>query len=128
MNIYAIIIIVTLLSGYLLNLITNMINLKHLSPVLPEEFEGTYDAEAYKNSQEYTHVYTRFGFLTSSVSLMITLIFWFSGGFNYLDKIVRAWSLGTIGTGLVYIAILIILRSFFHYLYNICYRRAIRIQ
>jgi STE24 endopeptidase len=111
MNIYAIIILVTLLSGYLLNLITNMLNLKHLSPVLPEEFRGTFDAEAYKNSQEYTRVYTRFGFLTSTISLLITIIFWFSGGFNYLDNIVRAWDLGVIGTGLVYIAILIVLRS-----------------
>jgi len=31
MNIYAIIILVTLLVGYLLSLITNLLNLKHLS-------------------------------------------------------------------------------------------------
>jgi STE24 endopeptidase len=78
---------------------------------LPREFEGTYDADAYKNSQNYTRVYTRFGFLTGSISLVVTIIFWFAGGFNYLDNIVRAWELGAIGTGLVYIAILIIARS-----------------
>jgi STE24 endopeptidase len=78
---------------------------------LPGEFEGTYDAEAYENSQKYTQVYTRFGFLTGSISLIITLIFWFAGGFNYLDNIVRAWDLGAIGTGLIYIAILIVARS-----------------
>ena len=111
MNIYAIIILVTLLVSFVLNLITNLLNLKHLSSDLPQEFEGTYDAEAYQNSQDYTRVYTRFGFLTSSISLIITLIFWFSGGFNYLDTIVRAWELGAIGTGLVYIAILVIARS-----------------
>jgi STE24 endopeptidase len=85
--------------------------LKHLSPVLPKEFEGTYDAEAYKNSQEYTRVYTRFGFLTGSISLIITLVFWFAGGFNYLDTFVRSWDLGAIGNGLIYIAILVLLRS-----------------
>jgi len=111
MNIYAIIILVTLLVSFVLNLITNLLNLKHLSSDLPQEFEGTYDAEAYQNSQDYTRVYTRFGFLTSSISLIITLIFWFSGGFNYLDTIVRAWELGAIGTGLVYIASLVIARS-----------------
>jgi STE24 endopeptidase len=88
-----------------------LLNLKHLSSDLPKEFEGTYDAEAYRNSQDYTRVYTRFGFLTGSISLIITLIFWFSGGFNYLDKIIRAWELGAVGTGLVYIAILVIARS-----------------
>jgi STE24 endopeptidase len=78
---------------------------------LPGEFEGTYDAEAYENSQKYTQVYTRFGFLSGSISLIITLIFWFAGGFNYLDNIVRAWDLGAIGTGLIYIAILIVAKS-----------------
>ena len=78
---------------------------------MPKEFEGTYDAEAYENSQNYTRVYTRFGFLTGTFSIIITLIFWFAGGFNYLDTIVRAWEFGAIGTGLVYIAILIIARS-----------------
>ncbi len=111
MNIYAIIILVTLIASYFLSLITNLLNLKHLSPVLPKEFEGAYDAEAYKNSQEYTRVYTRFGFLTGSISLIITLMFWFTGGFNFLDILVRTWDLGVIGTGLVYIAMLIILRS-----------------
>ena len=112
MNAYAVIILVTLLGSYILNLITDLLNLKHLSPLLPEEFKETYDAGAYKNSQEYTQVNTRFGFLTSSIGLFITLAFWFSGGFNYLDKFVRAWDFGVIGTGLVYIAILMLLRSF----------------
>jgi STE24 endopeptidase len=119
MNSYAIIILVTLIAGYLLNLITNMLNLKHLSPVLPKEFEGTYDAEVYRNSQEYTRVYTRFGFLTGSISIVITLIFWFTGGFNYLDTIIRPWNLGVIGTGLTYIAILIVLRSLLSFPFSI---------
>jgi STE24 endopeptidase len=110
---------VTILFSYLLNIVTNLLNLKHLSPELPKEFEGTYDADAYKNSQNYTRVYTRFGFLTASVSLIVTLIFWFSGGFNYLDLIVRNWDLGAIGNGLVYIAILIIARSFISLPFNV---------
>ena len=111
MNIYAVIILVTMLVSYFLGLVTNLLNLKHLSVELPAEFKGTYDEDAYRNSQLYTRVYTRFGFLTSTLSLMITLVFWFSGGFNFLDQIVRAWDLGRIGNGLVYIGILVILKS-----------------
>lgn len=111
MNAYAVIILATLIISYFLNLITNLLNLRHLSPELPGEFNGTYDAEAYKNSQEYTRVYTRFGFLTGTISLVITLIFWFAGGFNLLDIIVREWELGAIGTGLLYIAILMVSKS-----------------
>ncbi len=113
MNIYAIIILITMLTGYLLDLITNWLNIKHLKLELPGEFEETYDQKAYKNSQSYTRVYTKFGYLTSTFSLVLTLVFWFSGGFNYLDLIVRNWELGAIGTGLAYMAILVILKSVF---------------
>jgi STE24 endopeptidase len=111
MNIYGIIILITLLFSYILNLITNLMNLRHLKPDLPGEFEGIYDAETYRKSQEYTRVSTRFGFITSTFGILLTVVFWFSGGFNILDKIVTAWELHPIVTGLVYIGILIFARS-----------------
>ena len=113
MNIYAVIILVTLIASYVLNLVTNVLNIKALKTELPDEFTGVYDKEAYGRSQEYTRVNTKFGFLTSTLSLALTLIFWFAGGFNYLDIIVRGWNLNMIWTGLIYIAILILLRSLF---------------
>jgi STE24 endopeptidase len=111
MNIYGIIILTTLLFSYLLNLITDLLNLKYLKPDLPEEFEGIYDAETYRKSQEYTRVSTRFGFLTSTFGILLTLTFWLAGGFNYLDFIVSSWEFHPILTGLVYIGILIFVRS-----------------
>ena len=111
MNIYGIIILTTLIFSYLLDLITNLLNLKYLKPDLPEEFAGLYDAETYRKSQEYTRVSTRFGFITATFGILLTLIFWFSGGFNYLDIIVSSWDLHPILTGLVYISILIFARS-----------------
>ncbi len=111
MNIYGIIILTTLIFSYLLDLITNLLNLKYLKPDLPEEFAGIYDAETYRKSQEYTRVSTRFGFLTSTFSILLTLTFWFAGGFNYLDNIVSSWEFHPIFTGLVYIGILIFARS-----------------
>ena len=113
MNIYAIIILFTIIGSYLLGLITNWFNIKHLSLELPQEFEGIYDSEAYKKSQEYTEVNTKFGFLTSTLSLILTLVFWFMGGFNYLDLLVRNWDLGPIVSGLIYIASLVLLKSLF---------------
>jgi STE24 endopeptidase len=94
-----------------INLVMNMLNLKALKPELPQEFKGVYDDDAYRRSQEYTRVYTKFGFLTSTISILATLIFWFAGGFNYLDNMVRGWNLNMIWTGLFYIAVLVILRS-----------------
>lgn len=111
MNIYGAIILATLLASYLLDLITEIINLKALREELPEEFADVYDREKYRKSQAYTRERTRFGLLTSSFGLLVTLVFWFAGGFNYLDEIVRSWSLGPIWTGLLYIGILILARS-----------------
>lgn len=110
MNIYAIIILATLIADFTLSFISDLLNLKHLSGDLPAEFEGVYDAEKYKKSQDYTRVNTQFGFITSTFSLIITLIFWFIGGFNQLDLWVRSWNLAFIWTGLSYVGILMFAR------------------
>jgi STE24 endopeptidase len=41
----------------------------------------------------------------------VLLGFWFSGGFNWLDEIVRAWGFGELVTGLLYIAVLMVAKS-----------------
>ena len=111
MNIYAIIIVCTLVLSYVLDLAADILNLRALQPELPEEFQDVYDAEAYRQAQEYERVNTRFGFVTSTFSLVITLGFWFAGGFNWLDQLVRSWDLHPIVTGLFYIGILVLART-----------------
>lgn len=111
MNIFGIIILVTLAVDFILNLVADLYNLKALDSGLPDEFDGVYDEETYAESQEYTKVNTRFGIITSIFNLIVLLVFWFAGGFNWLDEIVRGWVLGTIWTGLAYIGILILFKS-----------------
>ena len=113
MNIYAYIILATLIIDFLIDIITDILNLKALREDLPREFDGVYDAEGYKKSQEYTRVSTNFGFITASFGLAVILVFWFSGGFNYLDRIVRGWELHPIWNGLAYIGILIFVKTIF---------------
>ncbi len=111
LNIYAIIILATLITGYFLELIADFLNLKNLIPELPDEFKNIYNTETYKKSQEYTKVKTRYGILTSTFSLLVMIIFWFAGGFNYLDGIVSVWFDSTILRGLAYIGILMAANS-----------------
>lgn len=111
MNAFAIIILSTLLLSYLLGLISEILNLRALQDQLPEEFHDVYNTEAYKKSQAYTRTQTRFGFLTSTFGILVTLIFWFAGGFNDLDQIVRSWQLHPIFAGLAYMGILMFARS-----------------
>ncbi len=110
MNIYGAIILSTILIEFTLNLIADLLNLSHLSGKLPDEFKSVYDAETYQKSQNYTRVNTRFGFLTSSFSLVTILLFWFLGGFNALDNFLRSYGLHSIWTGLIYIGLLIFIR------------------
>lgn len=111
MNLYGIIILAALLLDYILNLAADLLNLKSMRRELPEEFQGVYDPEAYRKSQEYLRVKTRFGILTATVGLIALLAFWFSGGFNLIDQWVRGWGFGPIPTGLAYIGILVFLRG-----------------
>ncbi|ETX00275.1 MAG: hypothetical protein ETSY1_11820, partial [Candidatus Entotheonella factor] len=107
MNLYAIVILITLLVGYLLNLVADLLNLRALKDDVPAELDGLYDREAYRSSQIYTRVRTRFGWLSGTCMLAVTLVFWFAGGFQALDAFVRAWPLGPVGRGLAYIGILV---------------------
>jgi len=107
MNIFAVIILATLTIDFILNLVSDYLNLKSLDEGLPGEFQDVYDEETYEKSQRYTKERTKFGILTSVFNLGLLLVFWFAGGFQWLDEIVRSWELGVIWTGLVYIGILI---------------------
>lgn len=109
MNIYAIIIIAALITTYTLNLIADILNLKAIptSRDLPDEFKGVYDESSYQKSQEYLRANTRFGLVTHTFDLIVLFLFWFLGGFNFVDQIVRGWGYGSIVTGLSYIGILV---------------------
>ncbi|MDX1585165.1 MAG: M48 family metallopeptidase, partial [Balneolaceae bacterium] len=111
MNIFGIIILATLAVDFILHLVADLYNIKSLNKGLPEEFKEVYDEETYRESQEYTKVNTRFGILTSSFNLAVLLLFWFAGGFNWLDEVVRSWELGAIWTGLAYIGILVLFKT-----------------
>jgi STE24 endopeptidase len=103
MNIYGWIILMTLLAKFLIDLYSHWLNLRSLDPQVPSSFEDLYDPEKYAQSQEYTRVTTRFHLVESGFHLVVLLVFWFSGGFNWLDHAVRTFGFGPILTGLLYI-------------------------
>jgi len=107
-NIYAVIILVTILIGFILDLVADLLNLKNLENKLPSEFEDVFDNETYIKSQEYSTVKTKFGFFTSVFSLLVMLGFWFLGGFNWLNNIVSFYLEDGILRGLGYIGILLL--------------------
>lgn len=111
MNIFAIVILSALVIDYTLDLVSKLLNLKSLSKELPKEFEGVYDSSTYKNSQDYTRVTTSFGLKVAVFDLGVLLLFWFSGGFNWLDEIVIGWGFSELVSGLLFIGIIVIAKS-----------------
>ena len=101
-------IFIALTSLWFLDFIASILNLKALDPKLPEEFKGVYDEEKYAKSQEYTRVSERFGIITSIYNLTILFVFWFMGGFGWLDDLLRSMMWSPIVTGIAYIGALII--------------------
>ena len=111
MNIFGIIILGTLLGTFFIKLVANILNLKAAGEVLPDEFRDVYDREAYEKSQNYLHHSTVFSLVTATFDLVVLLVFWFAGGFNYLDLVVRALGFSPLLTGIVYIGILLFLQG-----------------
>jgi STE24 endopeptidase len=109
MNFFLIIILAILVGDYLLNLIVDTLNMRHLSTDLPEAFVGYYDRDKYRKSQEYLKETTRFGFVFNSIATPLTIAFILLGGFNTVDHFARSFHLGSIPTGLIFTAVLMLL-------------------
>ena len=106
MNLFLIIILIILIGDYILGLVVDSLNVKHLKTDLPEAFSGYYDGEKYKKSQQYLKENTRFDLITGSVTTPAIIAFILLGGFNWVDQWARGLAWGPIATGLVFTAIL----------------------
>ena len=107
MNTYLVLIILILIARYLLDLVSDWMNVRHVSTELPAEFEGYYDGEKYRQSQNYLRETTRFGIVVDTLHTIVVLVFILVGGFNFVDLIAMGYGLGPIFTGLVFAGILI---------------------
>ncbi|MHB8809501.1 MAG: M48 family metallopeptidase [Desulfobulbaceae bacterium] len=109
MNGYLIFILAVIVISFLLEAGVALLNLRALDPRLPAEFSDVFDRERYARSQEYTRVTTRFGLVRETVTTLLTLLFLLLGGFNRADTVARALGFGSIGTGLVFTGLILLL-------------------
>lgn len=108
-NAYLLIIVGLILFRYLLNLVSERLNLGHATTKVPAEFKGWYEDEAYAKSQRYLRDTTRFDLLESTILTPLSLAFLLLGGFRLADEAARAVGGGLIVTGLVFTGLLILL-------------------
>ena len=105
LNFLATLLVVALLVLWNLDFMATLLTLKNLKPELPEEFRGVWDDEKYLKSQSYEKAQAQFGIVSSISSLTILLVFWFFGGFGWVDGLVSELGFGKVGTGLSFIGL-----------------------
>jgi len=111
MNTFGAVVFLTLLITFLLKLISALLNLRWAASGLPVEFLDVFDEAAYSQSRDYLGATTKFSLFAAAVDLAFLLLFWFSGGFNWLDQLVRSYGFSAITTGVFYIAVLLLMQS-----------------
>ncbi len=105
-NFFFYLILGILVFDFLLERWLEYLNTRAWSPELPKVLAGIYDAEKYRLSQEYYLANLRFGVISSSFSFLLMVIMILSGGFAYVDALVRQVSSNEIVTALLFFGVL----------------------
>ncbi|MDC8003460.1 M48 family metallopeptidase [Aureisphaera galaxeae] len=105
------ILIAILVVNFVIDKLLDALNAKRFSDALPEELSDVYDAQAYEKSQNYKKEKYRFGLLTSSISLITTLLFFFLDGFVFVDELARSFSDNEILVALLFFGIIMLASS-----------------
>lgn len=93
---------------FIIETVLDYLNAQRFQNPVPKELVDVFDTEEYLKSQEYKKTNYRFGLLTSTFSLVLTLAFLFFGGFEWLDSIARSYTDNPIVMALLFFGIIMI--------------------
>ncbi|MCF6308644.1 MAG: M48 family metallopeptidase [Flavobacteriaceae bacterium] len=96
------ILITILIVSFIIDKILDTLNAKHYNDPIPEELSDVYDKEEYEKSQLYKKENDRFSNITSLISLIATLIFFFLDGFAFVDHWARTFTENNILVALIF--------------------------
>ncbi len=102
------IIIAIIIINFIVDKVLDALNAKHYNDILPEELEDVYDETEYKKSQNYKATKYKFGIITSTFSMVLTLGFLLFDGFEFVDNIARGYSENPILIALIFFGIIMI--------------------
>ncbi|MCX7550008.1 M48 family metallopeptidase [Xanthomarina sp. F2636L] len=102
------IIIAIIIINFIIDKILDALNAKHFNDEVPQELQDVYDDTDYKKSQAYKKTNYKFGLLTSSFSIILTLVFLIFDGFEFVDNIARNYSENPIIIALIFFGIIMI--------------------
>jgi len=93
--------------NFIFDQVLDALNAQHYNDDLPPELEDVYQDKEYERSQAYKKTRYRFGIITSTFSLLLTLAFFFLDGFAYVDGIARSLSDHPIIVALIFFGIIL---------------------
>lgn len=100
------VIIAILIVKFLFDQYLNFQNAKHFEDDLPDELQDIYDDAAYEKSQHYKKVNFRFGLVSSTFSLIVTLLFFFLDGFALVHNFATSVAENSILVTLIFFGII----------------------
>ena len=103
-NFMTVIIVVALFLLWKLEFAATLLNLKAFPEKLPEELAGVMDESKLDQGRDYLRVNARFGIIQSVFDLTVLLVFWFIGGFGWLDALARSLASGDVTAGLIFLS------------------------
>lgn len=95
--------------SYLFDQLLDFINLRAQRKDIPAEVEGFYNKEKYQKSLDYQKDQTKFSFLTSAFSFILSLGMLIFGGFGWLDGTLRPFFGNEITLALAFFGVIMIL-------------------
>ncbi len=107
-GIILIIIISITIVSYVTDQILDYINLRAQRTDIPKEVEAFYEKEKYLKSLSYHRELTRFSFITSAVSFLLSFVMLVTGGFGWLDSLLKPHLQSEIVLALAYFAVLML--------------------
>lgn len=112
-NFMTLIIVLALYLLWKLEFAATLLNLRAFPASVPEELAGVMDEARLDRAREYLRVNARFGILHSVCDLTVLLVFWFAGGFGWLDALARSLAPGEVSAGLIFLSALFLGQSLF---------------
>ena len=110
-NFMTVIIVVALFALWKLEFAATLLNLKVFPASVPDELGDVMDALKLDQAREYLRVNARFDIVQACASLGVLLVFWFAGGFAWLDGWARSLAPSEVTAGLFFLAALFLGQS-----------------
>jgi len=106
-------ILIVLIVSFVFERWLDYLNVQNWSTELPPELQGIYNEEKYQKSQEYQKATHRFTLVTESLGFVAILTIFSTGGFGWLDGIIRLHVSNPIFVALLFFAILGLITEIF---------------